>query len=194
MTHTTDYLCAQRAHVYRQIIRSGSNAVMCVKCVDLYQHPVVGTIIFACFILMSVFYIDCTSEIACEQQVDSYLNSYCTSAIPATVTQGPTTTITSTQVQAQTTVTRVQATTVTETSISTVTVSSSQSGQTTVSVGTMVPSSQTSSSNVQRVELALAALFGLAIIVLMAVIAGWVLTYSIMKKRARENNGSIQHG
>ena len=152
---------------------------------------------------MSMFYnnIDCTSEIACEQQVDSYLNSYCTSAIPATViTQGPTTTITSTQVQAQTTITRVQATTVTETSISTVTItpagssSSSQSGQTTVSIGTMVPSSQASSSNVQRAEFALAALFGLAIIVLMAVIAGWVLTYSIMKKKARENNGSIQHG
>ena len=148
---------------------------------------------------MLMFYIDCTSEIACEQQVDSYLNSYCTSAIPATVTQGPTTTITSTQVQAQTTVTRVQATTVTSISTVTITVtptgssSSSQSGQTTVSIATMVPSSQASSSNVQRAEFALAALFGLAIIVLMAVIAGWVLTYSIMKK-ARENNGSIQHG
>jgi hypothetical protein len=100
--------------------------------------------------------------------------------------------------QAQTTITRVQTTT----SISTVTItparssSSSQSGQTTVSVDSMVPSSQASSSisNVQRAEFALAALFGLAIIVLMAVIAGWVLTYSIMKKKARENNGTIRTG
>ena len=145
-----------------------------------------------------MFYIDCTSEIACEQRVDSYLNSYCTSAIPATVTQGPTTTITSTQVQAQTTVTRVQTSTIT--SISTVTItparssSSSQSSQATVSVGTMVPSSQASSTNVQTAEFTLAALFGLATIVLMAVIAGWVLTYSIMKKKARENNGSTPRG
>ena len=129
--------------------------------------------------------------------MDSFLNSYCTSALPstATVTQsGPTTTVTTTQMQAAMTITRVQTTT----SITTVTVtpaksslaSSSQSGQATVNVDNNMGASPRTSSTVQNAEFALAALFGLAIVVLMAVITGWVWTYSVMKKKARENNRS----
>ena len=131
--------------------------------------------------------------------MDSYLNSYCTSALPSTVTEpGPTTTVTRTQAQATITITRVQTTT----SISTVTItpassspssSSSQPGQASVNVDRMEASPQVSSS-VQNAEFALAALFGLAIIVLMAVIAGWAWTYLVMKKKARENNGIIRAG
>ena len=146
----------------------------------------------------------CTSNKECEQQVDSFLNSYCTSALPstATVTQpGPITTVTSTRVQAAMTVTkfqtttRITTTTVTVTPASSSPASSSQSGQATVNVDNMdnMAASPRTSSNVQNAEFALAALFGLAIIVLMAVIIGWVWTYLVLKKKAREtNNGIIQ--
>lgn len=156
--------------------------------------------------LYNILLAGCTSNTECEQQVDSFLNSYCTSALPSTVTQpGPTTTVTRTETQPAVTVTRVQTTT----SISTVTVtpaasgsppstsssSNTQSGQTTVNVASMGEGSpQASSSSVPRAEFALAALFGLAIIVLMAVIAGWALTYLIMRKRAKENNGIARTG
>ena len=165
--------------------------------------------VYACMHCL-LFCIECTGNTECEQRVDSFLNSYCTSALPSTTTitqpgQATTVTVTRTQVQPAVTVTRVE----TMTRTSTVTISpaasgsppssssssSSQSGQSTISsVDSMVPSSQASSSSVPTAEFALAALFGLAIIVLMAVIAGWVLTYLILKKRANENNGVVHSG
>lgn len=125
---------------------------------------------------------------ACEESVDAYLNSYCASATLSTVIIGPTVTVTTTQ--AVTTITQTETVTKpgqTTTTTVTASVTCPPSGQCnsprTNSTAVLAPSN----TSAQKSTLALGALLGLCMILLIIVTTGWVWTFTAMKKKEREN-------
>ena len=156
--------------------------------------------------------VDCSDDRQCEVEVDAFLDNYCASATftnTVTTTHMITTTITSTQ--PATTVTQHQTVTSTSTTTSTLTVAETRITTTSITVSpscspsppsqcsqTCPPSppsqhSESATTNAilyddtkttQIPMLALGALSGLSVVLLVVVTAGWVWTCSNMRKRA----------
>ena len=135
----------------------------------------------------------CANNMACEEQVDAYLNSYCKSALPSTVTAGPTVTVTtthaSTTITETATVTTVSTTSITTTSTKTVYSTCSPSGECNLS-GTNSTALLAPSTASQKPTLVLGALLGLCIVALLIVTTGWIWTYSVLKRNARTDDNS----